>query len=273
MDDFFERGTYLDQHRSMFDTAQEVETAGRDDAVPGGGRARVVVPRRGGRVRYDESPPVAGVRDPLPFFLETKRGYCQHYAGAMALMLRFIGVPARVAAGFTSGSYDTRRRRSGRSRTTTPTPGSRSASRATAGSRSTRRPSAASSRRSTRRTPPAFDAAEAAAISAGSRTSRRSRPAQPRRRDSSSAGGRHRRERRRGGRRSPSAASVLGVLLLVLAVAVAALLVLKEGAGGRAPRPATRASSPARAGATSPDTWPTRAWRCRRARLRGRSAS
>ena len=29
----------------------------------------------------------------------TKRGYCQHFAGAMALMLRYLGIPARVAAG------------------------------------------------------------------------------------------------------------------------------------------------------------------------------
>jgi protein-glutamine gamma-glutamyltransferase len=55
---------------------------------------------------YDESPPLSGAEPPLVSFLETKRGYCQHYAGAMALMLRYLGVPARVAAGFTSGSYN-----------------------------------------------------------------------------------------------------------------------------------------------------------------------
>ena len=44
---------------------------------------------------------------PLVAFVDTdKRGYCQHYAGAMALMLRLLGVPARVAVGFTSGEYD-----------------------------------------------------------------------------------------------------------------------------------------------------------------------
>ncbi len=30
-------------------------------------------------------------------------GYCQHFSGAMALMLRMLGIPARVAAGFTPG--------------------------------------------------------------------------------------------------------------------------------------------------------------------------
>ena len=40
---------------------------------------------------------------------KTKSGYCQHFAGAMALMLRYLGIPARVAAGFTSGRYDAKR--------------------------------------------------------------------------------------------------------------------------------------------------------------------
>ncbi len=35
----------------------------------------------------------------------TRAGYCQHYAGAMALMLRMIGIPARVAVGFTAGTW------------------------------------------------------------------------------------------------------------------------------------------------------------------------
>jgi hypothetical protein len=33
-------------------------------------------------------------------------GYCQQFSGAMALMLRMDGIPARVAAGFLPGSYN-----------------------------------------------------------------------------------------------------------------------------------------------------------------------
>jgi transglutaminase-like putative cysteine protease len=57
---------------------------------------------------YDEQPPQpTGAEPPLvAFALQTKQGYCQHYAGAMAVMLRLLGVPARVAVGFTSGQYD-----------------------------------------------------------------------------------------------------------------------------------------------------------------------
>jgi transglutaminase-like putative cysteine protease len=41
------------------------------------------------------------------FVFEDKLGYCQHFSGAMALMLRMNGIPARVAAGFAPGIYDT----------------------------------------------------------------------------------------------------------------------------------------------------------------------
>ena len=63
--------------------------------------------RSTGGFTYDESPPATAGAPPLAHFVaEGKRGYCQHFAGAMALMLRMLGVPARVAAGFTSGTYE-----------------------------------------------------------------------------------------------------------------------------------------------------------------------
>ncbi len=38
------------------------------------------------------------------FLLESKEGYCVHYATAMALMARIVGIPARVAVGYTGGT-------------------------------------------------------------------------------------------------------------------------------------------------------------------------
>jgi protein-glutamine gamma-glutamyltransferase len=68
--------------------------------------------RTGGDFEYDETPPRRPPSEaPLAFFVnQSKAGYCQHFAGAMALMLRYLGIPARVAAGFTSGNYDRDRR-------------------------------------------------------------------------------------------------------------------------------------------------------------------
>jgi transglutaminase-like putative cysteine protease len=62
--------------------------------------------------RYDERPaPTPEGVAPLEHFLfESKAGYCQHFSGAMALLLRLGGVPARVATGFSPGGF---RRRQG----------------------------------------------------------------------------------------------------------------------------------------------------------------
>ncbi|HET9243982.1 MAG TPA: transglutaminaseTgpA domain-containing protein, partial [Gaiella sp.] len=62
--------------------------------------------RSEGGFRYDEHPPQSAGLPPLVDFVEvTKLGYCQHYAGAMAVMLRLLGVPSRVAVGFTAGTW------------------------------------------------------------------------------------------------------------------------------------------------------------------------
>jgi protein-glutamine gamma-glutamyltransferase len=58
--------------------------------------------RNSNHYAYDESPPRASL--PLRAFLFRDRiGYCQQFSGAMALMLRTIGIPARVASGFSPG--------------------------------------------------------------------------------------------------------------------------------------------------------------------------
>jgi transglutaminase-like putative cysteine protease len=45
--------------------------------------------------------------DHLRYFLfKSKTGYCEQFAGAFAAMARSIGLPARVAVGFTPGAYD-----------------------------------------------------------------------------------------------------------------------------------------------------------------------
>ena len=52
---------------------------------------------------YSLSVPPGDSGDPLVDFLNNKQGYCEQYASAMAIMLRAVGVPARVAIGFTQG--------------------------------------------------------------------------------------------------------------------------------------------------------------------------
>jgi transglutaminase-like putative cysteine protease len=58
-----------------------------------------------GGFTYSNHPRV--VAPPLVGFATTTRsGYCQYFAGAMALMLRYVGIPARVAVGFAGPNFD-----------------------------------------------------------------------------------------------------------------------------------------------------------------------
>jgi transglutaminase-like putative cysteine protease len=47
--------------------------------------------------------PPEGVTPLEDFLFYTKRGYCEHFATAMVLMLRSIGIPARLVTGFLTG--------------------------------------------------------------------------------------------------------------------------------------------------------------------------
>jgi len=59
-------------------------------------------------MRYDlDVPDTPPERDVVDYFLfESRRGYCQHFAAAMTILLRELGIPARVVTGFGSGSFD-----------------------------------------------------------------------------------------------------------------------------------------------------------------------
>ncbi|HVT21488.1 MAG TPA: DUF3488 and transglutaminase-like domain-containing protein, partial [Mycobacteriales bacterium] len=60
----------------------------------------------GNRFSYTTHPPAApGDVDSLTYFLTVSRaGFCQQYATAMAVMARLVGIPSRVAVGFTPGT-------------------------------------------------------------------------------------------------------------------------------------------------------------------------
>lgn len=53
---------------------------------------------------YDTSVPGSDSSDALAqFLLVTKRGFCQQFAASMAVLARIVGIPSRVAVGFTHG--------------------------------------------------------------------------------------------------------------------------------------------------------------------------
>lgn len=56
--------------------------------------------------RYSLDVPPGHGDDALVAFLASKEGYCEQFAGAYAAMARSLGIPARVAVGFTPGDPD-----------------------------------------------------------------------------------------------------------------------------------------------------------------------
>jgi transglutaminase-like putative cysteine protease len=99
-----ERASNITSYRPLVETALRVTQSARTPYA-----AVVALEdwfRSVGGFRYEEQPQQTGTAPPLvEFVTRTKAGYCQHFAGAMALMLRFLGIPARVAVGFTSGRF------------------------------------------------------------------------------------------------------------------------------------------------------------------------
>jgi len=70
-------------------------------------RARTVERRLRTGFGYTLELPRKEPADPLANFLFTRRkGHCEYFASAMTVMLRTLGVPARLATGFQSGVYN-----------------------------------------------------------------------------------------------------------------------------------------------------------------------
>lgn len=61
---------------------------------------------QGGSFTYTTDVEPGHGNDALVAFLQDRRGYCEQFAGAYAAMARSLGIPARVAVGFTPGRRD-----------------------------------------------------------------------------------------------------------------------------------------------------------------------
>lgn len=56
---------------------------------------------------YTLAPPLLNSPDTVDEFLfETRRGFCEHFAGAYAFLMRAAGVPARIVTGYQGGTFN-----------------------------------------------------------------------------------------------------------------------------------------------------------------------
>lgn len=87
----------------VLDLARRITAGARSDAE----RAARIESWLLGNFRYSLHALDREVDDPLAYFLlEGRQGHCEYFASAMAVMLRAVWVPARVAVGYREGSYN-----------------------------------------------------------------------------------------------------------------------------------------------------------------------
>ena len=55
---------------------------------------------------YTLEPPALGARPVDAFLFATRRGFCEHYASAFAVMMRAAGIPARIVLGYQGGEIN-----------------------------------------------------------------------------------------------------------------------------------------------------------------------
>jgi transglutaminase-like putative cysteine protease len=55
---------------------------------------------------YTLKPPVLGKNVVDEFLFGSRRGFCEHYAGSFALLMRAAGIPARIVTGYQGGEYN-----------------------------------------------------------------------------------------------------------------------------------------------------------------------
>lgn len=87
----------------VIDLARRITEGARSDLE----RARRIEAYLLANYRYSLRALEREVDDPLAWFLfEGRKGHCEYFASAMAVLLRAVWVPARVAVGYREGSYN-----------------------------------------------------------------------------------------------------------------------------------------------------------------------
>ena len=103
-----ERSAYLQRPAAMERIARLAERV-TEGAQSDAERARLVERylRDSGTFEYTLRQPDTRGRDPLEVFLfEARRGHCEYFSTAMAMMLRSLGIPARNVTGLVGGRFN-----------------------------------------------------------------------------------------------------------------------------------------------------------------------
>ncbi len=102
-----DRPRYLKLPANMTERTRELATMWAKDAKNPLEKAQAIESHLRTDFKYDLGSPSGGSPNPLDHFLfESKRGHCEYYSTAMAVMLRALDVPTRNVTGYVGGTYN-----------------------------------------------------------------------------------------------------------------------------------------------------------------------
>ncbi|MFM2088232.1 MAG: hypothetical protein RLZZ237_3101 [Pseudomonadota bacterium] len=83
--------------------ARQLRGGGAQQLAPEAAIAAVLAYFRQGPFRYTLQPPLLGGDGVDDFLFHTQAGFCEHYAGSFTVLMRAMGIPARVVTGYQGG--------------------------------------------------------------------------------------------------------------------------------------------------------------------------
>lgn len=102
-----ERARYLQRPNNLPARIAELAHAWTADLPTADAKARAIQEHLRQDYAYNLNSPSAGTPQPVDHFLfESKRGHCEFFSTAMAVMLREIGIPSRNVTGFVGGTWN-----------------------------------------------------------------------------------------------------------------------------------------------------------------------
>lgn len=102
-----ERARYLEVPRELPERIHELAKKWTTGLGTPGEEAKAIETHLRDGYKYDLDSPSGSAPNPLDDFLfNSKRGHCEFYSTALAVMLRTIGVPTRNVTGFIGGTYN-----------------------------------------------------------------------------------------------------------------------------------------------------------------------
>ncbi|MDH3586507.1 MAG: DUF3488 and transglutaminase-like domain-containing protein [Gammaproteobacteria bacterium] len=103
----YRRGWYLEFPESRNPRTAELASSMRAAATSDEAFVRAVLKKfNEEEYHYTLEPPPLGSHPVDRFLFETRRGFCEHYASAFAVMMRAAGIPARIVVGYQGGELN-----------------------------------------------------------------------------------------------------------------------------------------------------------------------